>query len=260
MFEEESRLFLGKKGRPALLFLHGFMGCKEDWLEMASFFSGKYYCILPDLPGHGRASFPVDMSGLRLAEELHTLLRREGYDQAAVCGYSMGGRLALICRESHPGIFSKMILESVLPGISSAGEREQRRLLDADRARRLLRTDKVRFLEEWYGQPLFKGLKESSGYRAMWQRRLQGDPQGWAKALEAFSSGLQADYTPWLKAADIPVLFLAGEWDQKYRSLAEKLRTWGANLETETLSACSHNAHLMQPQEFRLRIDRFLRK
>ncbi len=261
MTKKASCLFLGTRGRPALLFLHGFMGCKEDWLETAAFFSGEHYCILPDLPGHGRAPISGNMSSVRWAEELRALLRREGYEQAAVCGYSMGGRLALMCRESYPGIFSKMILESVGPGMAGDRARARRLAEDRERARRLSGEGVDAFLESWYGLPLFRGLKEAAAYPAMLRRRLEGNPAGWARALEVFSIGRQKDYGGWLRRPDIPVLYMAGAWDEKYRTLAESLKNSpDGNPEVEIMAACSHNTHAMRHDLFCRRVDRFLRK
>ena len=45
----------GDQSNPAILFLHGFLGLGEDWLEIAQDLSRDHFCILPDLPGHGQS-------------------------------------------------------------------------------------------------------------------------------------------------------------------------------------------------------------
>ncbi len=261
MIGKDSCYFAGTRGRPAILFLHGFMGCKEDWREIAAFFSEKYYCIIPDLPGHGRSPATTRMNIDRVTKDLHTLLRREGYEQSAVCGYSMGGRLALACREKYPGIFSKMILESAGPGLADAGERAQRLARDKELARRLSRESAEIFLKKWYDQPLFKGLRESAAYPAMIRRRQAGNPENWARALEAFSIGRQKNYGEWLLKPDIPVLYIAGALDEKYAALAKSLKNQtDGNPEVEIIPGCSHNTHAMCHDIFCRRADRFLSK
>lgn len=256
-----SCITLGQKGRPALLFLHGFMGCKEDWLETASFFKENYFCLLPDLPGHGAAPFFANMDIPSLARALVSLLDARGYEQAVVCGYSMGGRLALSCRAQNPSLFRAMILESALPGIPGKKERNQRLEQDRRTARRLGEEETADFLDSWYALPLFKGIKETPAYTAMIRRRLAGAPGGWARALQVFSSGLQEDHGEWLSRPDIPVLYLVGEWDEKYRMLAEGLRNGTRSaLEVDIMASCSHNTHLMCREQFCHRVDRFLRK
>ncbi len=244
-----------------MLFLHGFMGCKEDWLETASFFKEDYFCLLPDLPGHGAAPFSANMDIHSLTRALASLLGAWGYENAVACGYSMGGRLALSCRAQSPNLFRAMVLESALPGIPGKKERNLRLEQDRRTARRLGEEEIAAFLDSWYAQPLFRGIKETPAYAAMIRRRRAGAPLGWARALQAFSSGLQEDHGEWLSRPDIPVLYLAGEWDEKYRMLAEGLRD-GAHsaLEVDIMASCSHNTHLMGREQFCRRVDRFLRK
>ncbi|MCX7006531.1 MAG: alpha/beta fold hydrolase, partial [Kiritimatiellaeota bacterium] len=48
----------GRHGAPPIHFLHGFLGSSADWLPVARELRTAWRCLLPDLPGHGRAHFP----------------------------------------------------------------------------------------------------------------------------------------------------------------------------------------------------------
>ena len=43
-----------KQQRPAILFLHGFMGSADDWRPLMQALSATHHCVAVDLPGHGQ--------------------------------------------------------------------------------------------------------------------------------------------------------------------------------------------------------------
>ena len=49
----QSFISLGNPKIPRFVFLHGFLGSGKSWLNIAQSFSENYFCIMPDLPGHG---------------------------------------------------------------------------------------------------------------------------------------------------------------------------------------------------------------
>ena len=55
----------GDPHRPAILFLHGFLGSSADWAGTISALDERFYCVAPDLPGHGRS--------LELTPRLYTI-------------------------------------------------------------------------------------------------------------------------------------------------------------------------------------------
>ena len=118
----------GNSKSPAILMLHGFLGSSKDWSEVTAALKENFFCILPDLPGHGR-TLPLSESDYTMqsaAQSLLTILDREEIKQCALVGYSMGGRLALYMALTQPEYFSKLILESALPGLKTEKEREAR--------------------------------------------------------------------------------------------------------------------------------------
>ena len=84
----------GDRRRPAILFLHGFMGSGADWAETISALEERFYCVAPDLPGHGRSLGlpPEDYTIEGATRTLLDLLDGLEISRAALVGYSMGGR------------------------------------------------------------------------------------------------------------------------------------------------------------------------
>ena len=56
-----------------LLFLHGFTGTKESWVQVTRNLPKMWRIVVLDMPGHGESSFDpnFDYSPLGMAEKIH---------------------------------------------------------------------------------------------------------------------------------------------------------------------------------------------
>jgi 2-succinyl-6-hydroxy-2,4-cyclohexadiene-1-carboxylate synthase len=91
-----NHLLSGDPGGPAVLFLHGFMGSAEDWVETVAELKERYYCLAVDLPGHGSSlglAYPDSYTIEGAARAVCDLLDSLGISAPVLAGYSMGGRL-----------------------------------------------------------------------------------------------------------------------------------------------------------------------
>jgi len=86
-----------------LVFLHGFLGTGEDWINIMRTFSGSAKCISVDLPGHGK-SVLHGLEGVgeepwlsleTIADILYKLIHHIAPEKITLVGYSMGARIAL---------------------------------------------------------------------------------------------------------------------------------------------------------------------
>jgi len=119
-----------------LLLLHGFTGRGSGWGTLATALARQFRLIVVDLPGHGRSGIPPDpdRAGVeRSADDLASILQREGCAPAHVLGYSLGARVALRLAVAHPDVVRRLVLESPSAGLANAEERQARRAADEDR-------------------------------------------------------------------------------------------------------------------------------
>ncbi len=137
-----------------LIFLHGFLGSKEDWIAMFPFFDRQFHCIAVDLPTDNL--FPKN---------------------AIAVGYSMGGRIALQAQEK----FRAVVAISAHPGLKTQEERDLRAKIDAAWCEKLRTLPFSQFLSEWYAQPIFKQAFP----------RKEQDPDKLARMLEQMSLAKQ---------------------------------------------------------------------
>lgn len=239
---------LGNPQNQAIVFLHGFMGTAADWKEIASRFSDRFYCLLPDLVGHGETPLSDEISyatwGSLLKEELST----KGIEKTHLVGYSMGGRLALYFALTYPEMIEKLLLESANPGIDAEAERQGRAALDDKLAARLRCDGMSAFLEFWYNIPLFASLNEYPALKnGLIHKRADQNPENMARVLSELSPGRQPSLWARLTELKMPTLLIAGELDQKYCRITSQMRATILKSTRVTLPRCGHNTHRENP-------------
>lgn len=210
----------GPPGAPALLLIHGFMGSLRDWDPVIAALSGTQRCIAVDLPGHGETGAPADESlwtPTACVAALAALLSARG---GAVAGYSLGARLALQLVVEHPQVVTRAVLVSGTPGIVDECGRRQRRNADEGLARRLEKSGLDAFLDDWHRLPLFEALREHPRFPEVLAKRRRNDPLLLARSLREMGTGSQPSQWGALPGLRVPLLFLAGERDEKFTDIA----------------------------------------
>ena len=229
---ELSRLTVGNPRHTPLIFLHGFLGEKEDWERMLSHFQDRFYCIAFDLPGHGESPYFED-----ILSSIKTNIQRTALSKPICIGYSMGGRIAMQLQED----FRSLVVISAHPGLSTQEEKQQRQKIDQRWCEKLLNLPFEAFFTEWYSQPIFQTLpRNPSLLQAIVKRRMKQNPQHLAKVMQQMSLAHQPQITNFL----CPALFLHGEEDLKYRQLYCKLPKTVA---VQCIKNCGHAIHLENP-------------
>ncbi|MDQ3911389.1 MAG: 2-succinyl-6-hydroxy-2,4-cyclohexadiene-1-carboxylate synthase [Actinomycetota bacterium] len=252
----------GDPRRPAVLFLHGFMGSSADWREVTASLETEYRCIAVDLPGHG--------SSLGLPPEAYTidgttgvllnLLDELDVERPLVVGYSMGGRLALYLALRHPDLCSRLFLESASPGIEDAAQREVRRNSDGEKAARLESGDLEGFLNDWYAQPLFASLaRRPEVLKRSIEARIRNDPTELARSLRGMGTGEQPPLWGELDALGIPTLVVAGELDERYAIISAHMASLNPLIRARVVAGVGHNVHLEAPEACLALLGCFLR-
>ena len=251
---------IGPPDAPTLVFLHGFLGCAEDWRPVMDDLARDFRCIAVDLLEHGssRGSPPVKASqerphgraALNFIASLRELFSRLHISRCGVIGYSMGGRLALHFALVHPEIVELLVLESASPGIDDAHERMARCETDEKWAVMLERDGLTKFLDAWYAQPLFASLRARPELLAELKKRRRDAIVPYASALRDFSPGFVPSLWPRLAEWRAPLLFIAGELDQKYVGIGNRVAGLCPRGSLHIVRDSGHVAHEEQPGEF----------
>ena len=137
----------------SVVLLHGFSGTRRAWDGVIALLDRERYRPLAlDLPGHGEdaaAEHPITFAGCVAA------VLAAAPERFALCGYSMGGRIALHVALAAPERVRRLVLVSTSAGIEQPAQRAARREADAELARQLEQEPFEDFIERWRTQPLF---------------------------------------------------------------------------------------------------------
>lgn len=241
--------------RPVLLCLHGFTGSTATWRPFLPAWTRRFRVLAVDLLGHGRSDAPPDPARYAMAEsvaDLVEVLDRLAVDEAAVLGYSMGGRVALALALEAPRRVGALILESASPGIADPEERRARLAADGALADAIERDGVPAFVERWERQPLFASqARLDAGVReALRAQRLANVPRGLAASLRGLGTGIQPSYWDRLGEVGAPAILVAGALDRKFCDIARAMHTAMATSRLAIVPDAGHAVHLERPDDF----------
>jgi pimeloyl-ACP methyl ester carboxylesterase len=274
----------GARGRPVLMFLHGFPEAAFVWDELLEHFArpehGAYRCVAPNLRGYERSSQPADVNAYRakhLVEDIAALAAIEGAPLACLVAHDWGGAVAWSLANQRPQLTQRLaILNSPHPGTflrdlqsdpkQQAASAYMNFLIRPD-AELLLREDGYGrlwgFFTHWGGAPwLTDTLRQQ--YREVWDASLTGGLNYYRasplRPPRPEDPGAGAVTLPReMLMVKLPTLVLWGMKDVALLpSLVEGLDEYVPDLTLEKVADASHWIVHEQPRLVAERLERFL--
>jgi 2-succinyl-6-hydroxy-2,4-cyclohexadiene-1-carboxylate synthase len=203
-----------------VVLLHGFAGTRHGWdLVAERLHPERYRPLALDLRGHGdaRDARPITFDAV-VAD-----IAAAAPERFVLCGYSLGGRVALHVALAHPDRVSRLVLVASTAGIDDPALRSERRAADEKLAADTERGTIEAFAERWMHQPLFAGTPP--GAAAHWRADiLRNDPAALAAVLRGLGAGAMDPLWDRLGELDgMPVTIIAGERDGRYAAIGRRL-------------------------------------
>jgi 2-succinyl-6-hydroxy-2,4-cyclohexadiene-1-carboxylate synthase len=212
----------GAVASESVVMLHGLGGTWRAFDGVIAALERERYTPLAlDLPGHGaqtEAARPITY------ERCVELVLAKSPPRFALCGYSMGGRVALGVALAAPERVTRLVLVSASAGIEDENERTKRATADAKLAAEVEGAPLERFVRRWRDQPLFAGEPEEVRALAIADHR-RNTTAGLAAALRGAGAGTMPPLWGRLPELRMPVLVLVGERDAKHREIGAKIAT-----------------------------------
>jgi len=111
-------------GDPVVL-LHGWPQTWYMWRKIIPSLAEHYTVIAPDLRGFGESSKPIDGYDKKtVAEDIHQLVRKLGFEKIFLVGHDMGGPTAYAYAWAHPGEVRRLVILDVAITIDPAESAE----------------------------------------------------------------------------------------------------------------------------------------
>jgi len=204
----------------SVVLLHGFGGTRRAWDGViAALDRERYRPLALDLPGHGEAAGAaraITFAGCVAHVLAHSPAR------FTLCGYSLGGRVALHVALAAPERVRRLVLVSASAGIEDPHERAARRLADERLADDLETIPFERFVERWGAQRLFAEDPPEVGALAREDQR-RNRPEALALVLRGIGTGEMEPLWDRLSDLTMPTTIVVGDRDRKFLGLGRRM-------------------------------------
>jgi pimeloyl-ACP methyl ester carboxylesterase len=274
----------GARGKPLIVFLHGFPEFCGAWDQILPIFAEHYFAVAPDLRGYNLSSQPPEVSAYRLravVQDLVELLGELGYEQAVFVGHDWGGSLAwrmasahperterlVVINAPHPNAFARELSRNPAQQVAS---RHVNWLRTAEMEQALSADDFAR-LRDWMRAMPRAGHawltpERMQRYVTVWRRGLTG-PLNYYRASPLHPASESSEATSRLRLNEeqffvaMPTLLLWGMRDESLvPELLDDLQQWVPDLRVERFAAATHWIVHEEPARVAGRIFAFLER
>ena len=226
-----------------VVFVPGFMQRGSAWAPVADRLPERYRGVLLDHAEHtfeGRLAEIADAGG-----------------RAVLCGYSLGGRLALHAVLREPGRYRALVTVGVTAGIDDPSARRARREADEKLAAWMEAAPIEDVVAIWERQPLFA---DQPDLLVEEQRpgRLSHDPAELATLIRTAGQGVLDPVWHELLSLELPLLALAGARDERYAADARRLADLAPRGRSALVEDAGHAPHLQRPDAVAELLGQFL--
>ena len=272
----------GERGKPLLLFLHGFPEFWFAWHEQLKTFGQTHYAVAPDLRGFNLSDMPASVSDYRpklIAQDIEQLIAQLGYSHCVMVAHDWGGAISWSIAINSPQLLERLIIINATHPYAFAkalaSDPEQQKAstymnwLRATGSEQALAKDNFRVMEQLMlgmGRPSDHWFAEATRarYHACWSRGLHGGVN-YYRATPLYpptgddpgAGKLTLD--PASFRCSVPVRVIWGMQDKALLpQLLDELPDLVDDLRIERLPEATHWVVHEQPQRINQLIERFL--
>lgn len=228
---------------PAIVFIPGFMQPATAWAAVAQRLPERYPSRMLE---HSEQTFEGRLREIAEAGE-----------GAVLCGYSLGGRLALYAALRDPSRYAGLVTVGASAGIEAPGTRAQRAEADEKLAAWMETQPIDEIVDVWERQPLFADQSDAL-VEEQRSGRLAQDPRALALLLRTAGQGALEPVWQQLHSLSVPVLAMAGVLDERYSEAARRIARAVPDGRAAIVELAGHAPHLQRPDAVAAELGDFL--
>jgi pimeloyl-ACP methyl ester carboxylesterase len=246
----------GEVTNQSIIFIHGFPFDHTLWNDVINELQDSYYCISYDVRGFGGSELNTGQYTMEsYTEDLEIIIFELKLDKPVLCGFSMGGYIALRINEKQKRNYKALILANT----ATNSDNDEAKLKRANAISSIDTEGLEPFLDKFLSVAFNENFskKEPQKIEEIKNKIMNINPLGIKGALLAMIS--RTDTTNSLKTINIPVLLITGEND---KVIPQDTMTQMANkITNSTLVSLNNSGHMSmveKPDEFNHAIRKFL--
>jgi 3-oxoadipate enol-lactonase len=246
----------GSEKKQSIVFIHGFPFDHKMWDLQIEHFKEHYNCFTYDIRGLGRS--PVGDGQFTIenfVDDLFGLIEEYKLTRPILCGFSMGGYIALRAIERNEEMFKALILCDT----KSEADNNTGKINRANGIKEINNTGAEKFSENFvqkcFAEKFINNNKKE--YEEIVSRAKASAPAGLKGCLLAMAA--RTDTTDYLPQIKVPVLVLCGEDDKLttpavMKAMADKIN----GSEFHIIFGTGHVTPVENPEFFNTKVEKFL--
>jgi pimeloyl-ACP methyl ester carboxylesterase len=244
----------GEATNQAIVFIHGFPYDQTLWDDVIAEFKDKYYCISYDIRGFGKSEINTAQFTMEsYTQDLQSVILGLKLDKPIICGFSMGGYIALRANEKEN--YRALILANT----TTSSDDDKAKLKRAAGISNIDTKGVAPFLDGFFSVAFSEDFikNEPQKIKKIKENIMRFNPMGIKAALLAMIS--RTDTTQSLEEIEIPVLLITSEDDkvipkETMESMASKIK----NATLVNLENSGHMSMIENPDGFKNAVRDFL--
>lgn len=231
------------KGKPAIIFVHGWANPKKIWDDQVAHFSPKYRVIAIDLPGSGesgnnRTNWTMEAFG----EDVAIVINKLNLKQVVLVGFSMGAAVIPETAKLLPEKVLGLVLVDHIQDIEMKFPPEMIGFMDS------LMMDLVTNMtnEKLVALGFYKKNQEATFKRL--SLMYDGVPQvGWKESLQGYCKWINENCTESFKQLKVPVIAINSDIEP---TNIEAFRKYVPSFQAKIMTDVGHLVFWDDPEEF----------
>lgn len=253
---------MSKGASMPIVFIHGNSSSKEIFKKQFDALGDKYKLVAFDLPGHGESEDALNPESVYsfpgYTQAITQALDKLGIHQAIVCGWSLGGHIAIELLSQRPDLVAGLLITGTPPiPLTSKGINDG----FIKNVRDNLTSKKELFSEDDARKYMIDGGVNPDEAPHLVKVNMRTDGNARYLMVKSVGDGVGANAKEVLENTDKPLTIIIGKDDpfvnNKY---IEQGVTYNTLLTDKHVLDCGHSPHWENPEDFNNILDQFVEK
>lgn len=234
------------KGKPVIIFIHGWANTKSVWDEQMTHFSGKYRVIAIDLPGFGESGYNrTNWTMESFGKDVAAVIKKLNLKQVVLVGFSLGAYVSIETAKTAPENLIGLILVDEIKDVGMKYSAEMIAYIDS------LLMDIVTnpTNEKLVGGGFYKKNHEESYEQvlSMLSAHKNTSRVGWKESLDEALRWLNEDCIESLKKVQIPTISISSDMEP---TNVEAFKKYVPSYQLKIIPDVAHLVMWDNPEEF----------